>query len=312
MITRELHIVTRQDFLNPSIVVVISLYECMYVYIYIQALAGTGERIYGSLRNGTALLRVKLYDFGIYVGEAEMLEHVNQSVTNTSMMRRTPEVADASMDAAKRRGPLRFVTGLAMRPYSFLFRRRHRRRRQQSSEGGRARDETVDGAVDDRVSLSTQAGVSGKRRGSDGGNGSRRASGEKTARPLGVEEVLRHVNHDNVPLSVMYRFSRELPVDRVRKEYDAVLRRRMDKLGGDPADPDIDRLLAALSIKSVSWINEKDNYCKGTEVRTHIHTHTHIYIYILVEWANAKIHVRRIRKRTDTRRRVRTHVRKLG
>ena len=254
----------------------------MYVCIYIQALAGTGERIYGSLRNGTALLRVKLYDFGIYVGEAEMLEHVNQSVTNTSMMRRTPEVADASMDAAKRRGPLRFVTGLAMRPYSFLFRRRHRRRRQQSSEGGRARDETVDGAVDDRVSLSTQAGVSGKRRGSDGGNGSRRASGEKTARPLGVEEVLRHVNHDNVPLSVMYRFSRELPVDRVRKEYDAVLRRRMDKLGGDPADPDIDRLLAALSIKSVSWINEKDNYCKGTEVRTHIHTHTHTHTYIYI------------------------------
>ena len=69
----------------------------------------------------------------------------------------------------------------------------------------------------------------------------------RVKKALKTEEVLDYVNDDSVPLTVVYKFSRDLPVERVRDEYRMVLERRMEKLGGDKSDPGILKLLNALS-----------------------------------------------------------------
>ena len=206
------------------------------------ALAGTGQRIWGSYKTGTRFLKIKLYDFGLFVDEKKTVAHVANRVTNsagnTSRMRRRRRRRRAGL-------LLRSLGGLVTRPASLVFRRSNRshpnrraRRRSEQREGDRA----------------------------DGTN-------EAKLESFDIEDVLCHVNNDATPMTVVYKFARDLPVERVVEEYDGVLRRRMGRLGATRTDNlAIDLLLGAVSDvggecdRGTSWINETGDFRKGTEM----------------------------------------------
>ena len=92
-------------------------------------------------------------------------------------------------------------------------------------------------------------------------------SGNNRTLHIRNDEVLSNIR-DDIPVTLLMKFSRPLPIDRIRDEYRGVLERRMQKLNGDPDDPQLLSLIKTLAkrdIPSSTWISG-DNYSKGTEM----------------------------------------------
>ena len=159
------------------------------------SLAGTGARMYGSYKNGSKFLKIKLYDFGIYVDREKATQNVSKYINNCK--NEDNQKQGTKSRSRRRRRPFRTIGSFAARLNPL---RKLRRSRQRSHSD-------VTDAIFANIAESGNERKQFKEH-------SQHPPRQNVYKALRTEEVLNHINHDSVPITVVYKFARDLPVER--------------------------------------------------------------------------------------------------